>query len=93
VVGEPDRPDFEALLRALAEAKAALLAAEAEATTELIHAKTAYREDPSEENRDRKARAVENIRALRVMVRADRAKGPGAELGGDVFLSPEQNEG
>jgi hypothetical protein len=93
VVGEPDRPDFEALLTALAEAKANLLAAEAEAVEELIHAKTAYREDPSEENRDRKARAVDNIQALRALVRADRAKEPGAALGGDVFLSPEQNEG
>jgi hypothetical protein len=77
----------------VAEAKAALLAAEAEATEELIHAKTAYREDPSEENRDRKTRAVENIQALRALVRQDRAKESGAELGGDVFLSPEQNEG
>lgn len=90
---EFDRPDFEALLRALAEAKAALLAAEAEATAELIHAKAACREDPSEENRDRKARAVENIQALRALVRADRDKGPGVTVGGDAFLSPEQNEG
>ncbi len=93
MVGEFDRPDFEALLKALAEAKAALLAAEAEATEELINAKAAYREDPSEGNRDRKARAVENIQALRAMVRADRSREPGATLGGDVFLSPEQNEG
>jgi hypothetical protein len=93
VAGEPDRPDFEALLRAVVEAKAALLAAEAEATEELINAKAAYRKDPSDENRDRKARAVEDIQALRALVRADRAQGSGAELGGDVFLSPEQNEG
>jgi hypothetical protein len=93
VAGETDRPDFEALLTALAEAKAALLAAEAEATEELINAKAAYREDLSDENRDRKARAVENIRALRALVRADRDKGPGAMVGGDAFLSPVQNEG
>lgn len=93
MAGEPDRPNFEALLTALAEAKAALLAAEAEATEELIHAKAACREDPTDENRERKARAVDNIQTLRALVREGRAKGPGATLAGDVFLSPEQNEG
>ncbi len=93
MAGETDRPDFEALLKALAEAKANLLAAEAEATEELIHAKAAYREDPSAETRERRDRAVDNIQALRALVREGRAKGPGAELGGDVFLTPEQSEG
>ncbi len=85
--------DIEALLRQVAEAKAALLQAETEATEELIHAKDAYRADPSDENRERKAAAVERIQALRRAVRADREQSPGGRLGGDVFLSPVQNDG
>jgi hypothetical protein len=85
--------DFEALLKQVAEAKAALLQAEAEATEELIHAKDAYRADQSEENRQRKNAAVDRIQALRRAVRADREQGVGAKVGGDAFLSPVQNDG
>jgi hypothetical protein len=81
-------PDFEALLDQLAEAKAALLAAEAEATTELIHAKAAYREKPTGENRARKAKAVEVIQALRAAVRRDRE---GTRVGGDAFVTPAED--
>jgi hypothetical protein len=84
VAGETDRPDFEALLDALVEAKAALLAAEAEATEELIHAKAAYRENPTPESRARKAKAVEVITALRAAVRKDRK---GIEVGGDAYIT------
>lgn len=82
--------DFEALLDQLAEAKAALLQAETEATEELIAAKTAYREDPTDENRTRKAKAVAVIQALRAAVRADRQ---GNQVAGDAYLSPVQNDG
>lgn len=88
-----DTTDFEALLRSLNEAKAALLAAEAEATEELIAAKAAYRDDPSDGNRERKAAAVDRIQALRSIVRADREQGPGATVGGDAYLSPGQHAG
>lgn len=76
--------DFEALLDALAEAKAALLAAEAEATEELIHAKAAYLEDPNDETRARKAKAVEVIQALRTAVRKDR---DGTQVAGDAYVT------
>lgn len=80
-----ESPDFEALLDALAEAKAALLAAEAEATTELIHAKALYREEPTDVNRARKVKAVETIQALRAAVRADRK---GIQVAGDAYITP-----
>lgn len=89
-----EKPDFEALLTALAEAKANLLAAEAEATAELIHAKAAYRENQTPETRARKTEAVKVITALRAAVRADRPKGRPV-VGGDAYITdgPEAAEG
>lgn len=80
-----EQPDYEGLLTALAEAKAALLQAETEATEELIAAKDAYRENPNEETRARKAAAVEQIQALRAILRANRPKG--VQVGGDAYIT------
>lgn len=84
--------DPAALVTALAEARAALAAAEAEATEELIWAKAQHREHQTPETAARKAAAVERIQALRAVVRADRASGPGAAIGGDAYVVPEGGE-
>lgn len=88
--GPGRHPDPRALVAALADAKAALEAAEADATGELIAAKLAYRDDPSEGNRWRKAEAVEVIREIRAAVRADR---PGIQVGGDAYTDDETTGG
>ena len=88
-----DWADPATLVNALAEARAALAAAESEATEELIAAKAAYRDDPSPENAQRKAAAVERIQALRAAVRADRPAGPGAAIGGDAYIVPPAEAG
>lgn len=87
------RSDPADLVANLAAARDALVEAERLATEELIAAKAAYRDDPNPDTRERKVAAVEDIQALRAAVRADRPAGPGAQVGGDAYLSPEQNEG
>lgn len=77
------RPDVAALVADLATAKAALEQAEADATDELIAAKQAYRDDPTGENRRRKAAAVEHIQEIRAAVRADRP----TQIGGDAYVT------
>jgi hypothetical protein len=77
-----ERTDFTSLLTDLADAKAALLDAETRATEKLIAAKAAYRDNPTDANRARKAAAVEHIQALRAAVRADRT---GTTVAGDAY--------
>jgi len=85
-------PTFHDLLAAKAAADVALVEAEQAILTELLAAKDAYRDDPSDDNRERRRLAVENVRALRAVQRADRPTDRHT-VGGDAFLSPEQNEG
>lgn len=88
-----EQPDVDALLKAVADAKAALAQAEAEALEELIAAKEAHREHGTEESKERKAVAVARIQAIRTAVRADRGQHAGLHgVGGDAYLSPEQND-
>lgn len=82
--------EFHELLAAKNAADAALLDAEASVLAELVAAKDAYREDPTSANRERKAAAIESVVALRALQRAGREA---HAVGGDAFLSPEQNQG
>jgi hypothetical protein len=81
---------LEDLLAAKATADEALAEAEGELLAELVDAKQAAREDPSEDNRARKVAAVEAIQQWRFVVREGREA---HAVGGDAFLSPEQNGG
>lgn len=74
------------LMRArwIADLEAALPHAQREdaAVAELVAAKDAYRTDPSDANRDRKAAAVAAVQALRAAERADRT---GVQVCGDAY--------
>ena len=70
---------LEDLERALPYAEA-----EEEAGAELIAAKDAYREDPSEENRVRRAAASEAVRTVRL---AERSRPGRQTIAGDAFTT------
>ncbi len=57
---------------------------EDEAVVELVAAKDAYRDDPSEANRQRKADAVAAVQALRFEERANRT---GIRVAGDAYVT------
>ncbi len=57
---------------------------EEEAVAELVAAKDAYRDDPSEANRQRKADAVAAVQAVRFEERANRA---GVRVAGDAYVT------
>ena len=80
---------YESLLKAKQKADAAVEKFEDDLRWELVLAKEAYRGDPTDENRARKAAAVKAIRELRAEVRKHRT----SLVGGDAFLSPDQNGG
>lgn len=81
---------IEDLLAARAAADTALQDAELAAAGVLLSAATAYRDDRNRENWAAYKAAQVELVALRQAIKADR---DGVTVGGDAFLSPEQNEG
>ena len=81
--------ELEDLLAAKQAADEALVQAEGELLAELVEAKDAAREDPSEENRERKRVAVAAIQQYRAVTREGRDS---HAVGGDAFLTPEHTE-
>lgn len=55
-----------------------------ELLAELVDAKEAYRDDPSDENKERKAAAVAAVQEHRALARAGRTASP--TVGGDAFV-------
>jgi membrane protein involved in colicin uptake len=82
--------DLAALIAQRAALDAAIGGAHDDALNELVAAKDAYRTDPSETNRARKAAAVAAVQLVRAHLREGRTA---PQVGGDAFLSPTQNEG
>lgn len=80
--------DFERLRAAKEKADAALSGMGDQLAEELRAAKEAYREDKSEENRERFKAAKDQVVAYRQM---DRAGRPGIGVGGDAYV--DGNEG
>jgi DNA-binding FadR family transcriptional regulator len=80
---------FNDLLAAKRAADEALADFEATLIAELVQAKDAHRKSPTDTTRQAKAAAVANIQAHRALLRATRTD----LVGGDAFVSPEQNEG
>lgn len=78
------------LVAAKRAADEALAAAEADLLAELVAAKDAHRAKPTAKTRERKAAAVAAIQEVRAQARRGRT---GNAVGGDVFLSPDQNGG
>lgn len=78
------------LAKAAKKANEALAKAEDDLRWELVLAKEAYRNNPTDENRARKAAAVTAIQEARAIARKGRT---GNAVGGDAFVSPEQNGG
>lgn len=76
--------DINELIEAKRAADAALADAEAGVLDELVAAKDAYRTDPSEGNRTRKAAAVSAIQYVREVQRTGRAT---HAVGGDAVAS------
>lgn len=60
---------------------------EAELLAELTEAKAAYRDDRTEDNRERKATAVDAIRSHRIATRSDRGA---PTIGGDAYLTGQE---
>lgn len=85
--------DLERLAAAKREADAALADAEAAMYAKLVDAKEAYRASPNVRTRAARDAAVAEVQAYRAAQRADRPAGSGGSVGGDAYLSPEQNEG
>jgi len=76
--------DLAALIEQRAALDAQITEAHVAALSELIDAKAAYRDDPTEQNRARKAAAVATLQQLRAHLRAGRT---GVQVGGDAFVS------
>jgi len=76
--------DLAALLEQRAALDAQITDAHVQALSELIDAKDAYRADPTEENRLRKAAAGATIQQLRAHLRAGRTA---PAVAGDAFIS------
>jgi len=82
--------DLQDLLANRRAAEDALAAAEGDLLADLVAAKDAHRANPTQDSRARKAAAVEAVQEYRAATRAGRS---GHGVGGDAFLSHEQNEG
>lgn len=82
--------DLAALIAQRAALDDQITAAHDDALAELVAAKEAFRADPSEANRYRKAAAVGAIQRLRLHLRAGRTS---TQVGGDAFVSNPSSEG
>lgn len=76
--------DLAALIAQRAALDEAIGGAHDDALAELVAAKAAYRADPSEANRARKAAAVTAVQQVRAHLREGRTT---TQVGGDAFLS------
>lgn len=72
--------DLDRLVAAKREADAAFIGAEEGLLAELAEAKAAYRDDPSEENKTRKAEAAARVQGYRALARVNRT----GVIGGDA---------
>lgn len=82
--------DLAALIAQRAALDDQITAAHDDALAELVAAKEAFRADPSEANRYRKAAAVGAVQRLRGHLRVGRTT---TQVGGDAFVSNPSSEG
>lgn len=80
--------DLAALIAQRTALDGQITAAHVQALSELIDAKDAYRTDPSEANRARKAAAVATLQQLRGHLRQGRTR---PQVAGDAFITPSPN--